>query len=346
MAYGRTAPTQYANTGVDPVTGQAPLTPEQQAEQDAAMQAQADQAAANVSGSGASLGALNPNDLYGNRSTMRPDQTNAERIAQQQSNFMYGGFEGGADAHAAMVRNQLQPISTNLQQYGGDLYGQAAVGGQGYTQGMGGLYDQANALNAYAQQGPGPSVAQAQLDANTAMAMRGQLALAGSGRGQGGGASQFRQAAANQAQIAGAANAQASMLQAQEAQDWRQAQMAAYGTAGQLYGQGAGLGGQYAGDMGGLAINAQQGAAQATLGQEQIATDIYGRALQGTTAYENNMTDTYAIDKGAVRPEDGGSGIGQLVGGTLGAVAGTYFGPAGTVAGGALGSAIGSEFDK
>lgn len=320
------------------VQGSAPpIDPAVAAAQQAAAQA-------NVAGSGASLGALNPSALYGDRSTMRPDQTNAERLAQQQSNFYYGGYEGGADAGVAAVRDRVDPISGQLQQYGSDIYGQVAAGTEGFNQGLGGLFGQAGALDAYAQQGPGPSLAQAQLDANTAMAMRQQLALAGSGRGQGGGASQFRQAAANQAQIAGQGNAQASMLAAQEAQNWRQAQLQAMGQAGSLYGQGAQLGGEYAGGMGGLAVNAQQAAGNLSLGQEQVATDIYGKALSGTSGYETNMTDTYAIDRNAPRVEKD-PGLLALGLGAAGAVAGTYFGPAGTAAGGSLGYALGRELE-
>lgn len=318
----------------------APLTPEQLA----AQQAQTEAAQANVANSGASLGTLNPSGLFTDRSIMRADQSNAERIAQQQSNFYYGGTEGGADAHAQAVRDSISPISGQLQQYGSDIYGQVAAGTEGFNQGLGGLFGQADALNQYAQQGPGASVAQAQLDANTAMAMRQQLALAGSGRGQGGGASAFRTAAAQQAQIAGQGNAQAAMLAAQEAQNWRQAQLQAFGQAGSLYGQGAQLGGEYAGGMGALAVNAQQSAGNLSLGQEQVATDIYGKALSGTSGYETNLTDSYAIDRNAPRVEKD-PGLLALGLGAAGAVAGTYFGPAGTAAGGSLGYALGRELE-
>ncbi len=52
----------------------------------------------------------------------------------------------------------------------------------------------------------------------------------------------MRQAMPNQALIQGQANAQTAALQAQEAQDWRQAQLQAMGMAGGMYGQGAGIG--------------------------------------------------------------------------------------------------------
>lgn len=286
---------------------QGPLSPQQQHD-----------ASANVYASGSTLGALG--DLYtGNPSlqqpaALRPDQTSAERIAQQQSNYLYGGYEGGAQHAINTAREQIGQYGDVLGGYGDQFMGQVGAGQQTYGQGTTGLYGTADALTNYAQQGPGPSVAQAQHDANTAQALRQQLALAGSGRGAGGGASAYRQAAMNQAQIQGQANAQTMALQAQEAQDWRQAQLAAYGQAGALYGQGAGLGAEYATGMGDLASGAQGTAGQLTLGQEQLANQIEGTALLGTQAYEQNLTDIYGIDKGVPRGPDQGMTTKEWVG--------------------------------
>lgn len=275
-------------------------------------------ASANVYASGASLGSLG--DIYtGNPKLqqpayLRPDQTGAERIAEQQSNFLYGGYEGGAQYAVNEARENVGQYSDALSGYGDQFLGQATAGQQSYGYGTAGVYGTAGELIDYAQQGPGPSVAQAQHDANTAQAMRQQLALAGSGRGQGGGASAFRQAAANQAMISGLANAQTMALQAQEAQDWRQAQLAAYGQAGALYGQGAGLGAEYATGMSELASGAQQAGGQLTLGQEQLANQINTTALTGTQAYEQNLTDIYGIDKGIPKSADQGLTTKEMIG--------------------------------
>ncbi len=284
-------------------------SPEQKAADAAAAQQQAEyeaahRAAANsfINQGGSNLGSYGFTGSAGydpyQPSQLRPDQTNAERIDQQVGNFMYGGYAGGAADAQAAARGAVYAPSTTMGIMGDQLYGQAGIGAGMYGAGSVGMFGTAGALNQYAQQGPGPSVAQAQLQANTAQAMRQQLALAGSGRGAGGGAAAFRQAAGNQAQIAGQANAQAAMLQAQEAQNWRQAQLAAMQGAGGLYGQAAGMGADYATSMGGLGLQGQQGAGELALGGEQLAHQIGGVALSGSQAYEGNLTDIYGINKG------------------------------------------------
>lgn len=289
--------------GLPEASNPAPAkTPEEQA----ALDWQIAQAQNNVANSGGDLGALWNNPEAYNRSALRYDQTNAERTAQQQQNFMLGGYADYANDASAAARGAVAPYAGNLGQYGTEYFNQQQVGAGMYGMGTGGLYGTAGALNNYAEQGPGPSVAQAQHDANTAQAMRQQLAMAGSGRGAGGGAAAFRQAGANQAQIAGQANAQTAMLQAQEAQNWRQAQLQAMGQAGQLYGQGAGIGADYAQGMGGLASEAQQGAGEMTLGGEQLVNQIQGTALGGSQAYEQNLSDIYGIDKTGQRIGDSG----------------------------------------
>jgi hypothetical protein len=309
------------NVNPDPTAGFGDgqtLTPEQQA---AAAQQQADyQNYVNqiVNSSGVTLGSGSQSGPSYDRSEMRYDQTAAERTAQQLGNYEYLGYEGGAADAAAMARGAVAPSAQMLDIYGNQFFGQAQTGAGMYGIGTAGLYGQAGALNSqgnllnqYAQQGPGPSVAQAQLQANNAQAMRQQAALAGSGRGAGGGASAYRNAAANQAMMSGQNNAQASILAAQEAQNWRQAQLQAmgqagemYGQSGALYGQGAGLGAEYAQGMGDLASQAQQGSGQLTLGAENLAHDIATVQLGAQQAYEGNLTDIYGIQKGVSKQPD------------------------------------------
>jgi hypothetical protein len=273
-------------------------------------------------GNGGNLGSYGQNWLAGgidpglaSRSATDQSQSGAERIIERKQNYQYGGYAGGANDAAAAARGAVSPYASGLYGYGASFAEE--MGGAGtrtavdLARGLGGVYGSAENLDAYAHQGPGPSVAQAQLDANTANSMRQQLALAGSGRGQGGGAAQFRQAAANQAQIAGQGNAASSMLQAQEAQNWRQAQLAAMQSAGNLYGQGGGIALQQAGQndayalgMGGLANQSMDQGGQLALGGESLANQIYGTALTGTQGYEQNMTDIWGIDKGIGKQVD------------------------------------------
>lgn len=242
-------------------------------------------------------------------------QSGAERIAERKSNFQYGGYAGGAADAVAAARGAVSPYASGLYGYGAS-FGEE-MGGAGtrvapdYGEGLNGVYGTAGELMTYAAQGPGPSVAQAQLQANTAQAMRQQLAMAGSGRGAGGGAGAYRNAAAQQAMIQGGANAQASMLQAQEAQNWRQAQLQAMGQAGSLYGQGGGMAlaqagqnDQYALGMGSLANQAMAQGGELALGGEQLANQIQGTALTGSQGYEQNMTDIYGIDRGIGKQVD------------------------------------------
>ncbi len=303
--YGYSAPNPYTDPNSE--AAQVKAGQETAADNEAARQAQEDRdyfanadahADYTQAASGTNLGSWEYSQGMYDPSAVRKDQSAKERIAQQQQNYILGGYTGYANDASALARGAVSPAAGMLDIYGNQFFGQAAEGANIMGQGVGGLYDQAGALNAYAQQGPGASVAQAQLDANTANSMRQQLAMAGSGRGQGGGASQFRQAAANQAMIGGQANAASSMLQAQEAQDWRSAQLAAMQGAGSLYGQGAQLGGQYAGQMGDLASQAQLGSGQLGLSGEELAHQIQATALSGSQAYEGNLTDIYGIDRG------------------------------------------------
>jgi hypothetical protein len=311
-------------------------------------------ASAQAYGQGYNMGNnQNADSLYGPSAT-RVDQTQKERIAEQRSNFFYGGTATGqADALAAM-RNNLQPYTDTLGGYGDAFYdqfqGAAARGAP--QQGVQGVYGAADQLQGMVNNGPGPSLAQAQLEANSANAMRQQLAMAGSGRGMGGGASAFRQAAANQANIAGQANAATGMLQAQEAADFRNFQGNALAQAAGMYGQGAGIEMQqqaandaYASNMGNFAMGAQGNAANIQSGVESGINSINTNAMSGGMAYEQALMDLYGIDRGMQRPGD--AGINWLDVGltTAGAVAGTFVSPgAGTVAGAGTGHAVGSNF--
>ncbi len=253
----------------------------------------------NVENYGGDLGSYGyAKDLAYETSPMRWDQSNAERTSDQIGNYSYGGYEGGAQDAIDSMRGNVSPYTGALTGYADYAMGQGAQGAADYGQGMQGVYGTADTLTNYAQQGPGPSLAQAQLDANTSMAMRQQLAMAGSGRGAGGGAAAFRQAGDNQALIQGQANASAGMLQAQEAADWRQAQLQAYGAAGQLYGQGAGMGAGYSQGMTDTAVGAQESAGGMQLGAEQVANDINMAALTGSMGYEGNLSDIYGINRG------------------------------------------------
>lgn len=255
-------------------------------------------AAGNVAQTGYTLGSIRDPALYGGRSMMRPDQTNAERLAEQRANFFYGGTASGAQDATGALRANVGPYAQTMGQYGDAFMGQARTGASMFMPGMAGTYGTAGALTDLAMQGPGPSVAQAQLDASTANAQRAQLALAGSGRGQGGGASAMRGALQNQATIQGQANAQAAVLRANEADMNRRTQAGMLAQAGGLYGQGGDLAARYATGMGGLGLGAQQGAAQTQLGIEQGVHGINMGALGANTGYEQLLNQIYGVDRG------------------------------------------------
>lgn len=252
-------------------------------------------------------GGSNPH-LY-RPSDANPSQSVAERLGEQRQDYYYGGYKGGAADAAAEARGAVNPYSTGLYGYGASFAEQSgAAQGRVDPMAYGGtqsVYSTAGNLAGYARQGPGPSVAQAQLEANNAQALRAQASLAGSGRGMGGGASAMRAAQANQALMSGQANAQASVLQAQEAQNWRQAQLQAMGMSGQLYDQGAGLAlqqaqqnDQYGLGMAGLANQSMQQGGMLALGQENLVNSINQSALQGSMGYESGLNQIYGIQQG------------------------------------------------
>jgi hypothetical protein len=260
-------------------------------------------------------------------SYMRPDQSKAERYAEQRNDYFYGGEQAGAENAIAGLRSNMSPYTGQLSGNAGAYFNQGmgastreAPLAQGYLdgdhRGQVGQYDIASQMQQMAALGPGPSQAQAQLQANTGMAMRQQLALAGSGRGAGGDASAYRNAAMQQAQIQGSANAQAGVLQAQEDAAWRQQQAGLLSASGDLYGQGraadiaaagyvsgtqlqqTGLNDQYSLGMGGLSNDALNNAGQLQLGTEGTAHQINTGALTGNMAYESNLSNIYGINMG------------------------------------------------
>jgi hypothetical protein len=280
----------YATSGVGAGVHPGALTQEQAAANAVAAAQGSPTAGSNFGSYGDAWmgGAYDP--TLNQATSVDPTQSVGERVDERKNNFMYGGTPTGAADAIAAARGNIDPYTTNLGNMGQGFYGAS-------QQGTTGMYGAADSLMGYAQQGPGPSVAQAQLEANNAAAMRQQLAMAGSGRGAGGGASAYRQAMANQANIAGQGNAQAAMLQAQEAQDWRQAQLGAMQGAGALYGQGAT-------GLGGLGVGATQGAGQLQQGTEGLAHTINMGDLNASMGYEGNLTNIYGIDKGVAAQKD------------------------------------------
>jgi hypothetical protein len=158
--------------------------------------------------------------------------------------WLYGGSPEAAQANQAMLQNYGdtsanasiatgQGLYANSMQRAGQMDQQAYANAmQGQQQAAGGINLQqqsAQGVGNWLGQGPGPSVAQAQLaqqnNANVANAM----ALAASGRGQGGGAAAQQAAAFQAANMGQQTNQQATVLRAQEAQNWRQQQLQGMG---------------------------------------------------------------------------------------------------------------------
>ncbi len=321
---------------------------------------------------GATLGSASTMGPAYDQSEMRWDQSNRERTADQIGNFQYGGYEGGAGDAVQTARDNMGGYTDTLTGYG-DTFMEQSQGAAGreapideynlgqHDRGTQGVYGSADTLTDLAMQGPGASQAQAQLDASTAQSMRQQLAMAGSGRGAGGGAAAFRNAAAQQAQIQGGANAQAAVIRAQA---WRKTQAGMLTSAGGLYDSGADtalsgaqyttgaeqaqtqMNDQYALGMGDLAVGSTSAAGNLQLGTEGLANDINTTALQGNMGYESNMTDIYAISQsGARAPSE--PGVAGVIGGVAGAAIGTYYGgAAGGAAGYQAGSYLGGEIDS
>jgi hypothetical protein len=93
------------------------------------------------------------------------------------------------------------------------------------------LYGSYDALNAYANSGPGPSAAEAQLRQAQDTNVAAQMALARSGRGAGANAQAMRGAQFQAANIGQQTAGDMATLRAQEAAQWRSQQLAALGQA-------------------------------------------------------------------------------------------------------------------
>lgn len=259
----------------------------------------------------------------------------ADRLDQRYQNYQYGPTPEYASETAQQLRSEGFGAQSILKAYGDsaaargtDIYGRATPGTD-YTAAnatlgkQGGLY---NTLSAYATQGPGPSVAQAQLDANTARAQRAQTSLAMSGRGAGGGAAAQRQALDNSALLSGEANATEAMLAAKEAQDWRQAQLQAYGLGGDVLASQAAQESANAQFDVQAELEAQAQRDQASLGYSQLGLDATTQGFatqlgleqearanleneaQAGQAYEENVTNLTVgkMNADAQKPEEGG----------------------------------------
>ena len=121
-------------------TGQAEATaaaaPAKTPEQIAAERAQAN---ANVGATGYQLGSLNQRGKMYDPTSNRPDQTVAERTAEQRANYFYGGTATGAQDAIGSLRGNMAPYTGALAGYGGQFMGQGAEMGSRYAGSMGGL---------------------------------------------------------------------------------------------------------------------------------------------------------------------------------------------------------------
>ena len=248
--------------------------------------------------------------------------------------MLYGSGDQGAAASLATG----QGIYSKMQGAAFDAYGtgrglndsgQANVG-----TGVGMQQQQYGNVGNWLAQGPGPSVAQAQLQQANQQNVGNAMALAASGRGAG------QNAAAQQAAIFGGLNAgqqtaqQASVLRAQEAQNWRGQQLQGMGMqsdiAGNIASTGAnpqqlGLGyNQFGGNMqqsGNASLLAAMGQGQQNqqafynMGQQQLANETQAR-----TSLE--QTRINAAEKAAEANQQSTYQHQGSIGGMLGAAAG------------------------
>lgn len=216
------------------------------------------------------------------------------------STTLYGGNVYASQANLRMLEGMGDSGLADDQKLGQTLYnsslntgkgvfqqgmdaatGSKVAGGQASAQGQqiagSGVGTQQQAVSNignWLNQGPGPSVAEAQLRQGNDQNVANMMAMAASGRGQGGGAA-AQQAAAFQAANAGQqTNQEAAVLRAQEAQAWKQSQLAGINAQA---GIGANLtgAGQNAQNLGlnyqQLAANQQQNAGSQLLSAQQNA---------------------------------------------------------------------------
>jgi len=314
-----------------------------------------------------------------------PLLTNAQDIEARRNNFYYGGNAGGADVFNAQLRGSSFNSAMNSLADAGianrngmtaGATGQAAAGRdpQQFLDQVNMGFNRAdrqsqvgaiNGLNDFISRGPGPSAAQAQLNQATDANMGNALALARSGRGFGQSQSAMRQAIGQNAQTQQQAGNQSAMLRAQEAQQWQQNQLGAYGQIGNIAGQarqadtgaasyytGSQQAGQNASDQTGLGysqlqgqyLNAQMAAHQAgtsaSLGYYGLQNNVNSQNLAAAQGYEGGQQGYYLGQLDPHRGENKGTDYTPYLA-AGGAIVGSFFGPGGTAAGGAIGGAVG-----
>ena len=224
------------------------------------------------------------------------------------STTQYGGSTGASQANQANLTNQASQGLTADLNTGRSLYEkqsgaatgsqvaaqQAAAQGQGVAQsGIGTQQQAASNIGNWLQQGPGPSVAQAQLQQGNDTNVANMMAMAASGRGQGGGAAAQQSAAFQGANAGQQTNQQASVLRAQEAQNWKQNQLSAMGQQANIGSSitGAGQNQQNLGlNYSQLAANQQQNAGSAlqnSMAQGQQNNQFFGNLVQQQLANES-----------------------------------------------------------
>jgi len=334
------------------VTKPVPLTPEQQAAQDASDAVIWNQGTTYQTtgkhireNNGNPYGGVDNRDFtYGRTATGADDA-----VARTTQIGNVAGDYGAGSINAGNIANQTGVNLLN-QRTGDAAYFNGRQTGNPQAMGLAGLETQ-----------QGPSGAQAQLQQGSNLALASQLALARSGHGFGGNAAAAGLAAGNVAGIQANQANQAAGLAAQEYAAWRgrQASNLANSAGIQLNSQGQndaaalqtlGLGQQ--GYFQGAGLQ-QQGYGQGLQGTsiglqgQQVNNTTRGLELQGGQTKEDDALRYWAaksgLDAGAQARQDQQTAAliqgAATVGGTIvGAVAG---GPAGAAVGGAAGSAVG-----
>jgi hypothetical protein len=143
--------------------------------------------------------------------------------------YIYGGGYGGLKSELGRVfgagqrrEDTANALATGAVDQSGRFLSQT---GEDRTQ----TQDALGRLRGFYEQGPGPSAAEQQLRMGANQSMGNALALARSGRGAGGGGIAMRNAGFQNAATMQQTNAQAALMRAQEAQNWRQQQLGAMG---------------------------------------------------------------------------------------------------------------------
>ena len=254
-----------------------------------------------------------------NQQNLKYQGINADQLALQGGSIYSNQQQQSAEA-AQGVSNQANAHGQQVAQSGLSTQQQAATG-----------------IGNWLQQGPGPSVAQAQLAQGNNTNVANMMAMAASGRGQGGGAAAQQSAAFQAANAGQQTNEQASVLRAQEAQSYKQNQMAgmqAQAGIGQSI-VGAGQNQQNLGlNYSQLAANQQQSAGNTELNymnagnqNSQYYTNLQQQQLanqtQAATGLENTrMTTAEDAEKANQQSTyQHQSGVGGMIGAAAGALA-------------------------